>query len=131
MYDITKATSLEKAKMWVKEPQWQANPNIIIALTSDKINLMQPLQLHALHCLAPHGCTHCIAMLLAPAYSLCTLSFFFFPLTSSFSVQSPCADGIGVMWPQGHDNDDCSYGTMWCNDSHHDCNTTWHDNHDR
>jgi Ras-related protein Rab-5C len=43
MYDITKATSLKKAKMWVNEPQWQANPNIVIVLASDKINLMQPL----------------------------------------------------------------------------------------
>jgi len=42
MYNITKAASLKKATMWVKEPQQQANPNIVIALTSDKINLMQP-----------------------------------------------------------------------------------------
>ncbi|KAH8835204.1 GTP-binding protein ypt5 [Flagelloscypha sp. PMI_526] len=29
VYDITKATSLEKAKSWVKELQRQANPNIV------------------------------------------------------------------------------------------------------
>jgi hypothetical protein len=60
MYNITKAASLKKAKMWVKKPQRQANLNIVIALTSDKINLMQPSWLHALHRLAPCGCMHCV-----------------------------------------------------------------------
>ncbi|KAJ9121657.1 hypothetical protein QFC22_002277 [Naganishia vaughanmartiniae] len=32
VYDITKASSLEKAKAWVNELQRQANPNIVIAL---------------------------------------------------------------------------------------------------
>ena len=32
VYDVTKASSLEKAKTWVKELQRQANPNIVIAL---------------------------------------------------------------------------------------------------
>ena len=41
VYDITKATSLEKAKTWVKELQRQANPNIIIALAGNKIDLVQ------------------------------------------------------------------------------------------
>jgi Ras-related protein Rab-5C len=42
MYDITKAASLEKAKMWVKELQRQANLNIVIVLTGNKIDLVRP-----------------------------------------------------------------------------------------
>ncbi|KAJ3201157.1 70-kilodalton heat shock protein [Entophlyctis luteolus] len=38
-YDITKPASLEKAKSWVKELQRQANPNIIIALVGNKLDL--------------------------------------------------------------------------------------------
>ncbi|KAJ3131624.1 Stress-70 protein, mitochondrial [Physocladia obscura] len=38
-YDITKQASLEKAKSWVKELQRQANPNIIIALVGNKLDL--------------------------------------------------------------------------------------------
>ncbi|KAI9202506.1 rab family protein [Polychytrium aggregatum] len=39
VYDITKAASLEKAKSWVKELQRQANPNIVIALVGNKLDL--------------------------------------------------------------------------------------------
>jgi len=42
VYDVTKAQSLEKAKTWVKELQRQANPNIVIALAGNKIDLVQP-----------------------------------------------------------------------------------------
>ncbi|KIM67170.1 hypothetical protein SCLCIDRAFT_1210662 [Scleroderma citrinum Foug A] len=42
VYDVTKATSLDKAKTWVKELQRQANPNIVIALAGNKIDLVQP-----------------------------------------------------------------------------------------
>ena len=42
VYDITKAASLEKAKSWVKELQRQANPNIVIALAGNKVDLVQP-----------------------------------------------------------------------------------------
>ncbi|KAL5518754.1 VPS21 [Sanghuangporus vaninii] len=42
VYDITKAASLEKAKSWVKELQRQANPNIVIALAGNKLDLVQP-----------------------------------------------------------------------------------------
>ncbi|KAI0001858.1 GTP-binding protein ypt5 [Russula vinacea] len=42
VYDVTKAASLEKAKTWVKELQRQANPNIVIALAGNKIDLVQP-----------------------------------------------------------------------------------------
>ncbi|KAH7883727.1 GTP-binding protein ypt5 [Phlebopus sp. FC_14] len=42
VYDVTKATSLEKAKSWVKELQRQANANIVIALAGNKIDLVQP-----------------------------------------------------------------------------------------
>jgi len=41
VYDVTKATSLEKAKTWVKELQRQANPNVIIALVGNKVDLVQ------------------------------------------------------------------------------------------
>uniref|UniRef100_A0A0W0G2S5 Putative chondroitin AC/alginate lyase n=1 Tax=Moniliophthora roreri TaxID=221103 RepID=A0A0W0G2S5_MONRR len=37
VYDVTKASSLEKAKSWVKELQRQANPNIVIALAGNKV----------------------------------------------------------------------------------------------
>jgi len=40
VYDITKGTSLEKAKSWVKELQRQANPNIVIALVGNKLDLV-------------------------------------------------------------------------------------------
>jgi len=42
VYDVTKAASLEKAKTWVKELQRQANPNIVIALAGNKIDLVRP-----------------------------------------------------------------------------------------
>lgn len=40
VYDITKAASLEKAKAWVKELQRQANPNIVICLVGNKLDLV-------------------------------------------------------------------------------------------
>jgi len=40
VYDITKASSLEKAKSWVKELQRQASPNIVIALVGNKLDLV-------------------------------------------------------------------------------------------
>ena len=40
VYDVTKAVSLEKAKSWVKELQRQANPNIVIALAGNKVDLV-------------------------------------------------------------------------------------------
>ncbi|WVQ82667.1 hypothetical protein IAT38_004799 [Cryptococcus sp. DSM 104549] len=40
VYDITKASSLEKAKAWVKELQRQANANIVIALVGNKLDLV-------------------------------------------------------------------------------------------
>ncbi|CAD6590185.1 MAG: hypothetical protein TREMPRED_005629 [Tremellales sp. Tagirdzhanova-0007] len=43
VYDITKAASLEKAKAWVKELQRQANPNIVIALVGNKLDLVSDL----------------------------------------------------------------------------------------
>ncbi|KAJ7597166.1 GTP-binding protein ypt5 [Mycena floridula] len=43
VYDVTKASSLEKAKSWVKELQRQANPNIVIALAGNKVDLVQPV----------------------------------------------------------------------------------------
>ncbi|KAK9895849.1 ras-domain-containing protein [Cystobasidium minutum MCA 4210] len=40
VYDVTKASSLEKAKSWVKELQRQANSNIVIAFVGNKIDLV-------------------------------------------------------------------------------------------
>jgi GTPase SAR1 family protein len=40
VYDITRASSLDKAKSWVKELQRQANPNIVIALAGNKFDLV-------------------------------------------------------------------------------------------
>lgn len=42
VYDITKGPSLDKAKSWVKELQRQANPNIVIALAGNKLDLVTP-----------------------------------------------------------------------------------------
>jgi Ras-related protein Rab-5C len=39
VYDITQASSLEKAKAWVNELQRQADPNIVIALAGNKCDL--------------------------------------------------------------------------------------------
>jgi len=40
VYDITQASSLDKAKSWIKELQRQANENIIIALAGNKLDLV-------------------------------------------------------------------------------------------
>ncbi|KIV94585.1 GTP-binding protein ypt5 [Exophiala mesophila] len=40
VYDITQASSLDKAKSWVKELQRQANENIIIALAGNKVDVV-------------------------------------------------------------------------------------------
>jgi small GTP-binding protein len=39
VYDITNAESFERAKNWVKELQRQGNPNIVIALSGNKVDL--------------------------------------------------------------------------------------------
>ncbi|KAF8333167.1 GTP-binding protein RAB5 [Cantharellus anzutake] len=39
VYDITQASSLEKAKSWIRELQRQADPSIIIALCGNKTDL--------------------------------------------------------------------------------------------
>ncbi|KAI8644194.1 ras family-domain-containing protein [Parasitella parasitica] len=41
VYDITKSTTLEKAKSWVKELQRQANTEIVIALVGNKLDLCE------------------------------------------------------------------------------------------
>eukprot|EP01114_Cavostelium_apophysatum_P003638 TRINITY_DN1369_c0_g1_i1.p1 TRINITY_DN1369_c0_g1~~TRINITY_DN1369_c0_g1_i1.p1 ORF type:complete len:209 (-),score=39.47 TRINITY_DN1369_c0_g1_i1:59-685(-) len=41
VYDITSSESFEKAKNWVKELQRQGNPNIVIAIAGNKIDLAQ------------------------------------------------------------------------------------------
>ncbi|KAH7105154.1 ras-domain-containing protein [Auriculariales sp. MPI-PUGE-AT-0066] len=39
VYDITQASSLDKAKTWIKELQRQADPSIVIALCGNKADL--------------------------------------------------------------------------------------------
>ncbi|KAJ1665649.1 Vacuolar protein sorting-associated protein 21 [Coemansia sp. RSA 1813] len=41
VYDITRAESLNRAKSWIKELQRQANPNIVIALVGNKLDLVK------------------------------------------------------------------------------------------
>ncbi|KAJ2547386.1 Vacuolar protein sorting-associated protein 21 [Coemansia sp. RSA 1933] len=41
VYDITRAESLNRAKSWIKELQRQANPNIVIALVGNKLDLIK------------------------------------------------------------------------------------------
>lgn len=41
VYDITSADSFDRAKTWVKELQKQGNPNIVIALAGNKVDLSQ------------------------------------------------------------------------------------------
>lgn len=45
VYDITKPTSLTKAKHWVAELQRQASPGIVIALVGNKLDLASPSSL--------------------------------------------------------------------------------------
>ncbi|KAL9115380.1 MAG: hypothetical protein Q9227_000701 [Pyrenula ochraceoflavens] len=40
VYDITQASSLDKAKSWIKELQRQANENIVIALAGNKVDMV-------------------------------------------------------------------------------------------
>jgi Ras-related protein Rab-5C len=42
VYDITKPTSLVKARHWVAELQRQASPGIVIALVGNKLDLTHP-----------------------------------------------------------------------------------------
>jgi len=41
VYDITSYDSFDRAKKWVKELQRQGNPNIVIALAGNKVDLAQ------------------------------------------------------------------------------------------
>ena len=43
VYDLTKPTSLVKAKHWVAELQRQASPGIVIALVGNKLDLTSPV----------------------------------------------------------------------------------------
>lgn len=44
VYDITKPTSLVKARHWVAELQRQANPGIVIALVGNKLDLSSSVE---------------------------------------------------------------------------------------
>lgn len=39
VYDLTNADTFTRAKSWIKELQRQANPNIVIALVANKVDL--------------------------------------------------------------------------------------------
>lgn len=39
VYDLTNASTFERAKSWIKELQKQANPNIVMALVGNKADL--------------------------------------------------------------------------------------------
>ena len=41
VYDVTKPSSLTKAKHWVAELQRQASPGIVIALVGNKLDLVE------------------------------------------------------------------------------------------
>eukprot|EP00019_Armaparvus_languidus_P000440 CAMPEP_0168589616 /NCGR_PEP_ID=MMETSP0420-20121227/6107_1 /TAXON_ID=498008 /ORGANISM="Pessonella sp." /LENGTH=200 /DNA_ID=CAMNT_0008625175 /DNA_START=76 /DNA_END=678 /DNA_ORIENTATION=- len=41
VYDITSMDSFERAKSWIKELQRQGNPNIVIALAGNKVDLAE------------------------------------------------------------------------------------------
>lgn len=41
VYDITQPSTLEKAKQWIRELQRQADPNIVIALAGNKLDLAE------------------------------------------------------------------------------------------
>eukprot|EP01108_Squamamoeba_japonica_P006884 TRINITY_DN565_c0_g1_i4.p2 TRINITY_DN565_c0_g1~~TRINITY_DN565_c0_g1_i4.p2 ORF type:complete len:214 (-),score=91.24 TRINITY_DN565_c0_g1_i4:114-716(-) len=41
VYDITSQDSFERAKAWIKELQRQGNPNIVIALAGNKVDLAE------------------------------------------------------------------------------------------
>src|SRR6266851_3309193 len=87
---------------------------------------VEPSSPHAPRHRAPHGCMHCIV-------TICSMfSSFFFLLTSSFVFQPPRSNGTMVM-TCGHEDamdDDCKCSTTWRDATHHDCNTTRHDNCD-
>ncbi|KAJ1915752.1 Vacuolar protein sorting-associated protein 21 [Tieghemiomyces parasiticus] len=42
VFDVTRASSLQKARTWVKELQRQGNLNMVIALVGNKLDLVQP-----------------------------------------------------------------------------------------
>ncbi|KAI8371038.1 ras family-domain-containing protein [Blakeslea trispora] len=44
VFDITKYTSFERAKLWVKELKRQGSPNLVIALVGNKLDLDQELR---------------------------------------------------------------------------------------
>eukprot|EP01115_Flamella_aegyptia_P010809 TRINITY_DN485_c0_g1_i1.p1 TRINITY_DN485_c0_g1~~TRINITY_DN485_c0_g1_i1.p1 ORF type:complete len:161 (+),score=28.39 TRINITY_DN485_c0_g1_i1:154-636(+) len=47
VYDITSKESFDRAVNWVKELQRQGNPNIVIALTGNKLDLVEHRQVQA------------------------------------------------------------------------------------
>src|SRR5216683_2718091 len=87
---------------------------------------MEPSSPHAPCRHAPHGCMHHVITVCS------TFSSFFFLLTSSFVFQPPRSNGTMVMMC-GHEDtmdDDHRCSTTWCNATHHDHNTTRHDDCD-
>ena len=45
VYDITSASSFEKAKQWIQELKRQGNPGIVMALVGNKLDLQEEKRL--------------------------------------------------------------------------------------
>ena len=54
VYDITNADSFDRAKNWVKELQRQGNPNIVISLAANKVDLESKRAVSAEVCTCSH-----------------------------------------------------------------------------
>ncbi|KAJ1497815.1 hypothetical protein HMI55_005282, partial [Coelomomyces lativittatus] len=42
VYDITSMATFERAKVWIKDLETRASPNIVIALAGNKLDLLHP-----------------------------------------------------------------------------------------
>src|SRR6266851_6681150 len=100
--------------------------HVAVPLACCMNHAMEPSSPHAPRRHAPHGCMHHVITVCS------TFSSFFFLLTSSFVFQPPRSNGTMVMMC-GHEDtmdDDHRCSTTWCNATHHDHNTTRHDDCD-
>src|SRR6266851_4257305 len=99
---------------------------IAVPLTHCMNHAMEPSSPHAPCRRAPHSCTHHII-------TICSMfSSFFFLLTSSFVFQPLCSNGTMVM-TCGHEDamdNDRRCSTMWRDATHHNHNTTRHNDCD-
>ena len=100
--------------------------HVAVPLTRCMNHAMEPLSPHAPCRRAPRSCTHHII-------TICSMfSSFFFLLTSSFVFQPLCSNGTMVM-TCGHEDamdNDRRCSTMWRDATHHNHNTTRHNDCD-